>query len=112
MNNTNRLFKINENAFTAAVVEIAHWHQWLVFHPLPAQTSRGRWVTAMQGNTGFPDLVLVKPGAGIVFAELKSAVGRVSEQQRRWLDSIEAAGGEQHVWRPIDINNIRKRLEQ
>lgn len=112
MNNTNPLLKINERAFTHAVVELAHWNQWLVFHPLPAQTSRGRWVTATQGDTGFPDLVLVKPGAGIIFAELKTAVGRVSDQQRRWLDAIEMAGGESHIWRPIDINHIRKRLGQ
>ena len=110
MNNSNPMFKINERAFQQAVVELATMTGWLVHHTLPAQNSAGRWRTPTQGNIGFPDLVLVHPKRGVIYAELKSAVGRVSEAQRRWLDTLEQAGAEAYVWRPIDIQFIRTRL--
>ena len=71
-NNTNPIFKVNERQFQAAVIELAKWQGWKVFHPLPAQNDRGQWRTATQGDIGFPDLVLVHPERGVIFAELKT----------------------------------------
>jgi len=74
--------------------------------------ANGKWLTPIQGDAGFPDLILVKPGArgGIIFAELKSDLGRVAAHQRDWLRAIDAAGGEVCVWRPADLQTIAERL--
>ena len=109
-NNANPMFKINERQFQAAVVELAKWQGWTVFHPLPAQNERGQWRTATQGDIGFPDLVLVHPERGVIFAELKTAIGKLSDAQNDWLMCLHAAGAEAYVWRPRDINDIKDRL--
>jgi len=92
--NTNPVFKINERQFQAAIIELAKWNGWKVFHPLPAQNARGGWRTAQAGDIGFPDLVLVHPERGVIFAELKTA------------------GAEAYVWRPRDIDYIKDRLQR
>lgn len=107
---TNPIFRINERQFQAAIIELAKWEGWLVYHPLPAQNSRGGWRTAQTGDTGFPDLVLAHPTRGVIFAELKTAIGKVTPNQWAWIDALEKAGAEVHVWRPTDIQTIRTRL--
>lgn len=86
------------------VIETAQWHGWLVFHPLPAM-HRGRWVTATQGDTGFPDLVLARRGV-VLFRELKTDTGRVPPDQQRWAEHLPDWG----VWRPRDLDAIRAEL--
>lgn len=102
---------MRESNFQQIVVSLAKLNGWLVFHPLPAQNSRGQWRTATQGDTGFPDLVLVHSEAGIIFAELKSAIGKLSDRQVRWITAINAAGGEAYVWRPADLEQIKTILK-
>jgi hypothetical protein len=54
-----------------------------------------------RSEPGFPDLTVV--GAhGVLFRELKSERGRVTADQRRWLDALAAAGADVVVWRPCD----------
>jgi hypothetical protein len=108
--NTNPLLKVNERQFQAAIIELAKWQGWKVFHPLPAQNGRGDWRTAQAGDIGFPDLVLVHPERGVIFAELKTAIGKLSDTQNDWLMCLHAAGAEAYVWRPRDINDIKHRL--
>lgn len=103
---------ISEKEFQNAVVELAKWTGWLVYHPLPAQNVRGHWRTPTLGDVGFPDLVLAHPSRGIIFAELKSRIGKVSEAQDRWLMTIRAAGGEAYVWRPADLPLIKAILTE
>lgn len=104
--------RISEQAFQSVVIELARWHGWLVFHPLPAQNGRGAWRTAQAGDTGFPDLVLAHPTRGLIFAELKSAIGRLSDQQTRWLTTLKQAGAEAYVWRPVDLELIKSILKE
>ena len=111
-NNANPMFKINERQFQAAVMELARWQGWKVFHPLPAQNERGQWRTATQGDTGFPDLVLVHAERGVIFAELKSAIGKLSDHQQTWLATLKQAGAEVYVWRPADIEQIKAILKE
>ena len=104
-----KIFKINEKALQAAVIELAHYYGWRVHHTRAVQLPSGRWATPVQGDNGFPDLVLVRP-PDLIFVELKSAVGRTSPDQDRWLAMLEMAGAEVHIWRPRDIAQIRERL--
>lgn len=101
---------IPEKAFTTQVVTLARFYGWRVFHPLPAMTARGRWVTATQGHTGWPDLAIAHPTHGFLVAELKTAKGRLTDAQRAWLDTLTAAGVECHIWRPADLTDIATRL--
>jgi len=67
--------------------------------------------TSIHSPRGFPDLVLVHPvKRRVIFAELKSENGEVSEHQQRWLDVLAQAGQEVYVWRPADIENIVRLL--
>ncbi len=104
--------KISETAFQQVVIDVARWHGWLAFHPLPAQNARGRWRTAQAGDTGFPDLVLAHPKRGVIFAELKSAIGKLSDAQQTWLATLKQAGAEVYVWRPADIEQIKAILKE
>ena len=58
---------------------------------------------------GFPDLLIAGPN-GVVFAELKVGRGKVSEEQRKWLDALAHAGAEVHVWWPDEFEEINERL--
>jgi hypothetical protein len=57
-------------------------------------------------GAGYPDLTLVRPPR-VVFAEMKSQTGRLSETQREWLADLAACPGiESYVWRPNDWFSI------
>lgn len=110
------ILRINEAAFQSTVLEVARLYGWHVHHTRAVQIRPGRWATPLQGVAGFPDLVLAKaPTArsrgGVIFAELKTATGRLSDTQTEWISRLDAGGAEVYVWRPRDINFIRTRLE-
>jgi VRR-NUC domain len=52
--------------------------------------------------SGFPDLVCVGP-RGVLFRELKRQQGKVSPEQREWLDALTVAGQNAAVWRPASL---------
>jgi hypothetical protein len=55
---------------------------------------------------GFPDLVILFPRTGgLLFAELKSATGKVTRDQQRWLDGLRVGHREVYLWRPADWPN-------
>lgn len=90
---------------------LAKLHGWLVMHTRAVEIRPGVWKTPIQGHPGFPDLVLChKTNRGLIFAELKSDMGRLSDSQELWLQAINENGAEHHVWRPKDIDYISKRL--
>jgi hypothetical protein len=103
----------SEAVFQQQVVTLAKFYGWMVYHPLPGMNARGRWMTATQGDTGWPDLVLVHPNThgGPIFAELKSKKGRVTDNQKRWLRVLLDAGCEVYIWRPDDLDDIHRRLQ-
>jgi hypothetical protein len=85
---------MTEAQLMSAVIETAQRFNWKVHHTRPAQYQSGRWATPIQGDPGFPDLVLVRDGV-VLFVELKSSKGRVRPEQMRWI--VELGG---IVWRP------------
>lgn len=86
-------------AMTEAVLQtrvIAHARAtgWLAYHTHDSRRSQ----------PGFPDLVLVSERRGrVLFRELKTERGRLSEPQREWLRALAAAGQDAAVWRPTDL---------
>lgn len=108
------LWPISEKDFQQQVVALAILHGWMVHHVRPGMTSKGAYMTHVQGHPGFPDLVLMHPDHpewGIIFAELKTVKGRLSENQVVWCRGLDAAGGEAYVWRPTDLPFITRRLK-
>ena len=81
------------------VIALAESHGWLVYH---THNSRG-------SQPGFPDLVMAR-GQRVIFAELKSNLGRVRPEQQQWLDTLLAAGQEAYLWRPRDWPTIQDEL--
>lgn len=79
-----RIEPFTEDALLSAVLELAHLRGWLVYH---VRNSRAG---VIQGDVGFPDLVLVRGGT-ILFIELKSGKLRPSPAQRMWLDALNQA---------------------
>lgn len=89
-----------EAELQAAVIELARLRGWLVHHCRPAQRQSGGWSTPIQGDPGFPDVTAVR-GGRVLFAELKTQRGRLSESQMAWLEGLkDTLGAEVYVWRP------------
>lgn len=102
---------MTEAEFQAKIMDAAAWLGWRRFHPRTVQTVRGYHLTAYQGESGFPDLVLAHPQRGVLFAELKTDKGRPTVHQMMWRDVLERAGAEYHLWRPKDWPAIESRLK-
>ena len=66
---------------------------------------------ALGSPAGLPDLILVHPEQKrVVWAELKSAHGRVTTDQRGWLDDLRVCGQEVYLWKPADWSDIMRIL--
>lgn len=89
---------MNEADLQKRITDLCDWLGLVWHHETDSRRSKA----------GFPDLVIV--GRGVVFAELKSASGRLSLEQQGWLSSLRRAGAEVHMWRPEDWPAIEKRL--
>lgn len=90
---------ISERIFQGLVSEYAHLHKWATYH---TRDSRG-------SDPGFPDLVLVRDR--VIFAELKSARGRPTPDQRQWAATLEHANANYYLWRPADWPEIEAVLQ-
>lgn len=91
---------LSERELQAAVIRMAELWDWLVYHVTDV---RGKLRSS--SSPGFPDLVLVGHGRTI-FAELKTARGKISPQQKIWLEQLgQCSGVESYVWRPADWKN-------
>jgi hypothetical protein len=99
----------SEAAFQSQVVQLAHTFGWLVQHTRPAKQG-DRWLTPITGDVGFPDLVLAHYRRGVIFAELKTDTGALSDPQYQWGRTLKEAGAEWRLWRPKDMDAIQKRL--
>lgn len=91
---------MTEAQFLGAVIALAKHTGWVVAHFRPARTEKG-WRTPVSADgQGFPDLVLSKPPR-LIFAELKSESGRLTQEQQIWLDKLRV-NQEVYVWKPRD----------
>jgi hypothetical protein len=88
-----------------AVIELAKFRQWSVVHFRQARTMHG-WATAIQGDAGFPDLVLARRGV-VIHAELKTEKGRMTKAQAAWATAL---GSTFRLWRPSQMDEITRGL--
>lgn len=89
-----RLLPQTEKAWQAVVLDLARALGWRAYHTHDSRRSAA----------GFPDLVLVRDR--VIFAELKTATGRLSADQQVWLHELEHAGADVHIWRPSDYDAV------
>jgi hypothetical protein len=102
----------SEDALLRSIVDEAKLRGWLVHHSRPALSRVGRYHVPIQGDPGLPDLILVK-APRVVFIEVKSERGRLSPEQDRWIDALDACwpGAECYVIFPRDRDRISAILE-
>jgi len=87
---------MSEDELLEAVLTLAKLLRWRRYH---VRNSRAGII---QGDTGFPDLVLVRPPR-IMFVELKAAKGRLRPGQGDWLSYLLGCPGvEVAIWKPSD----------
>ena len=102
---------VSERDFQRQIIELARLCGWRIHHTRAAMNRRGRWSAPIQGDAGFPDLVLVRNGA-CIFAELKRVGAKVTALQQQWLDALAeiSFSVEVYVWRPTDWRAIEDTL--
>ena len=96
---------MTEAELSALVEEALGLGGWRWQHQRPARTKHG-WRTAISGHKGWPDIYAVRAGKALAL-ELKSAKGRLTIDQQRWLTELGSLGhSDDHlmvfVWRPKD----------
>lgn len=90
---------MNERALQRAVIALARLLGWAVVHFRAGRTLNGSWRTPCEGDAkGWPDLVLVHPGKGTRFRELKGDGGKLSADQAAWIARLQTAGQDAAVW--------------
>ena len=102
--------KLTEAAFTTQVIDLAHLMGWRVHHCRPARTGKG-WRTALQGDAGLPDLIMVHAAKKrFLIAELKVGNNQPSPAQAAWLWACYEAEIEAYLWYPKDWPEIEELL--
>lgn len=86
---------LTEKAWMAQVIELARYTGWRCYHP---------WLS-IRSERGFPDLTMVRPGR-LIFAELKTDKGKLTEKQEEWLMALREAGAEAYIWRPAQWDEV------
>ena len=98
---------MTEDELLTLLLGAADVYGWMVFHVRDSK----RGVVQGPRCKGFPDLVM---GGGsprrIMFREVKSQTGRLTQEQANWGAMLMAAGADWGVWRPSDWPAIRREL--
>jgi hypothetical protein len=83
---------MTEYELRGEVIELCHYHRLLYHYCVASMRCLGR--------PGFPDLVIAGP-RGLIFAELKSAGGKLDAGQTSWRYTLQSAGVSWHLWTPV-----------
>ena len=90
---------MTENELKHEVLRIAKANGWMVYH-VPQATMRNG------GGRGYPDLTLSRKGE-VMWIELKQEHAKVTADQRRWHDTLEAV----NVIRPSHVPQLGELLK-
>lgn len=106
--------KQSERSFQGQVVAYARMTGWVAWEDkatnMPRACRRCRAPIQWPRNAaGHPDLLLIRVPR-VVWAELKSERGRLSDDQRAWIAALRASGQEVYIWRPSDFEAIERIL--
>jgi hypothetical protein len=100
----------SEDAFQRAVLDLAKMSGWKAHH------GRGDMRGHIEGDAGFPDVVMAR-GGYIIIAEFKNPVRALTPAQHAWFKELGGPRGGLHqgalivaVWRPEDWDDIVKIL--
>ncbi len=88
------------------VLSLLQRHGFLRAHFRAAIDRSGNWTTPFTGDKGFPDIAATD-GTDVLFAELKSERGRLTEDQKTWIGLLKTTTAAVHVWRPSDLMDGR-----
>ena len=92
---------LTEKQFSQQVVDLALTFGWKVYHP---------WIS-IHSSAGFPDLTMAREER-LIFAELKSEKGKLTEAQAEWLRVLKATGNKVFEWRPHQFDEIAGILQR
>ena len=98
-----------EAILQSKVITLAKMNGFRVQHSRPVQQANGRWLTAISGDAGFPDLVLAHRDRGVIFIELKADKGKLTPGQAMWAHEL-MPHVEYWLVRPADLEKLAKRL--
>lgn len=91
------------------IITLAKMNGYRVQHSRPVQQANGKWLTAIQGDAGFPDLCLAHRERGVLFLEIKSDTGKLTPGQVMWQQAI-APHVEYWLVREADLPRLAERL--
>lgn len=92
---------LSEARWQSQVIALAAYLGWRVYHTHDSRRSAA----------GYPDLTMVHPRKRrLVMAELKKDGEEPTPEQRLWIEDLRAAGVEVWVWRPADIEDVKRTL--
>jgi hypothetical protein len=100
----------SEREFSDQVKSVAAIYNFDFVHFRPAQNRRGHWSTPVEGTLGkgFPDFLFIRRKDGrLLFRELKSETGKLSDDQAYVLVLLRMAGYDAEVWSPRDFSTGR-----
>lgn len=106
---------ISERQFQRSVTSLATATGWMWWHVSDARRAVGGRMVGDAQIAGLPDLLLVHPTRGLVFAELKREDGKLRASQRRAFDALAPAARTAaltgckvrvHLWRPSDFDTV------
>lgn len=89
-----RLVDVLEREWQSQVIKLAKTLGWRTYHTFDSRRS----------THGFPDLVLVRDR--VIYLELKREKGRLTDEQKDWLQHLLAAGAEAYVARPRHLDAL------
>ncbi|MEN3001099.1 MAG: VRR-NUC domain-containing protein [Armatimonadota bacterium] len=93
--------KSAERRLLRRILRLAKRAGWRAFHPAPARFGQA-WRTPYAGDSGFPDLVLVRPPV-VLFVEVKAGKRKPTLMQQQWLQALRQCGKVHAcVWRESD----------
>ncbi len=88
--------RTKEKEWQKRVEDVLRQYGWLVFHTLRSKGS----------TPGYPDICAVK-GERLLYAELKTEKGRLSEAQNEWMDALARVPcAEVYIWRPSQFDEV------
>ena len=97
--NIARLDLLTEKEWARQVAELARMLSWRRYHTFRSTRS----------TPGFPDETLVRDR--VIFLELKTETGKLSDAQKDWLSALLKASAEAYVARPSDLEDLAEVLQ-